>query len=227
MGRPGPKPVNIWDLQIMAWQWAIFLFALRDGQPGAIYRVMGPWTKVKWRGKVCGRRPSKVLAARVLPVEKAKQMPARLRTKDWSIRAPIFPKQQAWGKLKQARSVREVQQAVSSLHKWKKQPMLQAGLFPGEHIGRFRSVEEFLRALYSYAMDLIQAKRLRSYPKSDRPKSDDKRIQFFAKVLAGLDLGIRPAYTVKLLKGWQYPRGTIEQRWAEFLDISFQRSVKK
>jgi hypothetical protein len=53
--------------------------------------------------------------------------------------------------------------------------------------------------LYSHAEDFLRAKRLPHCPKSNRPRSDTKRIEFFAKVLAGLKLGIAPATATKRL----------------------------
>ena len=213
MGKRGPKPIDVRDLQSTASQWAVFLFALRDGQPGAIYKVEGPWKKIKWNGKVYGRVPTRTIAAKVFPV--GGPLLPELKTKDWHTRPPVLPEPRAWKQLKQARSVRHLQQTIHRLDKWEKQAK---GLFPGEHIGHFPSIEEFIQRLRSSAKNFLLAKRLPSHPKSIRPKSDDKRIQFFAKVLAGSEMGIRPAYAVKLLSRWRLPKGYIEQRWTDLIE---------
>lgn len=195
MGKRGPKPTDIRDLRIIATQWAIFLFALRDGQDGAIYK-------------------RKALVARVLPVKKARTLPAELRKQKWRIRAPLPPESHGWNQLQHARSLRHIQQAIQKIIRWERR--LNTELFPGEHIGYFPSISEFVRRLRFHASGFLMAKRLPSYPNSDRLKSRDKRIQFFAKVLAGLDMGIRPAYAVKLLSGWRFPKHHIEQNWKAF-----------
>ena len=54
---------------------------------------------------------------------------------------------------------------------------------------------------------LYRATRLWNYPKDKgRPTSDNKRIEFFAKALAGLMLGISPATATKRLSHWKLPQ---------------------
>ena len=46
------------------------------------------------------------------------------------------------------------------------------------------------------AKGFLEARMLPSYPRSTRPRSDDKRVAFFAKVLAGFELGVAPAHYI-------------------------------
>lgn len=54
---------------------------------------------------------------------------------------------------------------------------------------------------------ILEAKRLWTYPRTDRPKSDDKRIEFFARSFAAITLGKSPATaTARWLAGWHWPK---------------------
>jgi hypothetical protein len=61
------------------------------------------------------------------------------------------------------------------------------------------------RVIRTHAHDLLSAKWMPNYPRTERTRSDDKRILFYAKILAGLSLGIAPATAVKRLAHWGYP----------------------
>ena len=70
----------------------------------------------------------------------------------------------------------------------------------------------FRRALRDHGAELYRAKCLWTYPQAtDRAKSDDKRIEFFAKALAGLMLGISPATAMKRLSRWRLPKLWIKE----------------
>ena len=59
----------------------------------------------------------------------------------------------------------------------------------------------------SWVEEVLKAKRLWNYPRTDRPRSDDKRIEFFAKSFAALTLGKAPATaTARWLSGWHWPK---------------------
>ncbi len=52
---------------------------------------------------------------------------------------------------------------------------------------------QFRRVLCDYPAELFKARKLWNYPRTDRPTSDDKRIEFFAEALAGLMMEVSPA----------------------------------
>lgn len=65
------------------------------------------------------------------------------------------------------------------------------------------------RALYEYAEEFCQAKLDPRYPARDsRPSGDDRRIQYLARVMAGLSLPkpISPSYAVELLRKMKQPQ---------------------
>ncbi|MCI0722927.1 MAG: hypothetical protein L0338_28760 [Acidobacteria bacterium] len=123
-------------------------------------------------------------------------LPERLRyvqqllkdKKGWMLTLPERPRPEVWNRLKRARSVAEVRKIADELHKGNR--TISAAQWKPFH---FR------------ARDLLRAKRLHNYPKSNRPRSDDKRIHFFAKVLAGLMQGIAPATAAKRLSNLALP----------------------
>lgn len=76
------------------------------------------------------------------------------------------------------------------------------------------SKDEF-RLLASGA--LFEAKKLWLYPRTHRPKSDDKRIEFFAKA-AGLLHGMAPATALRKLSGAHFPKDLAAKHRREFVE---------
>jgi len=117
-------------------------------------------------------------------------------TESFSLFFPaVSPQPQLWQELKKPRSAKNVQQTVNTVCEW------LAAAVPG-----VRRMPEFHSALCDHPAELFKTRRLWNYPRTDRPKSDDKRIEFFAEALAGLTLGISPATATKKLSRWSPPR---------------------
>lgn len=218
MVRPGPKPVDVEDLKLEAEQWATVLFCLRYGQAGMIEKMeWGPWRMVPvgrpskeildlmkgtpWEGaqllKTNKRRQQtgRTLVAMIVPADakSAKRVSKILNRlgKRFDYIPPMLPLPKVWLQLRIAASLAEMRRALRSTEKYLNRNW--SGWF-----GR-----EYPRALERHAGALLAAKRLFSYPKSERRSSDDKRVHFFAKVLAGLELGRSPLYTLKKLSHWR------------------------
>ncbi len=100
-----------------------------------------------------------------------------------------------WNGLKNPRSVKDVRQTANEIYRW-----LTAAV-PG-----VRHMPQFRRVLCDYPAELFKARRLWNYPGTDRPTSDDKRIEFFAETLAGLMMEISPATATKKLTRWKPPK---------------------
>jgi hypothetical protein len=92
---------------------------------------------------------------------------------------PTPGKPELWKRLKEARSVSELQGLAICI---------------GETIPTVH-----WNALHSHAVDFLKAKKLRNYPGSNRPRSDEKRLHFVAKVLSGFMQDIAPATATKRL----------------------------
>jgi len=238
MERPGPKPVDVKQLQGEAVQWACFLYTLRDGQPGNMQRV-GQWkpapipprSSSKWVGFASGegtiavpadmvyrrKKPLRPMTAEPLgppifiPVsEEARALPGgtvKMHDQDWLVFPPTFPKPEIWEQLKKARSLLQIETAAHSI---------------GELESAFASSTTWAQnpagALSHFAEGILEAKKLPHYPRKNRPRSDDKRIVFLAKVMAGLTLGLRPITAVKRLSGWQWPKDWAEKSLREFVE---------
>ena len=72
---------------------------------------------------------------------------------------------------------------------------------------------------------LVKAKRFPHYPKNPRPSSDDKRLIFFAKVLAGLEHGLAPLSATKRLSHWDFSKESLEKILTE-RDVSKEEKSK-
>ena len=108
----------------------------------------------------------------------------------------VGPEPDLWKQLKNPRSTKELKGTLESIYCW-----LIAAV-PG-----VRNMPEFRRTLCDHTAELSRVRELWNYPAStDRPTSDDKRIEFFAKALAGLMFGRAPATTTKKLSRWRIPR---------------------
>ncbi len=102
---------------------------------------------------------------------------------------------QLWEQLKVPRSIRQLQQTLNDIYDW---------LVPVVHdVG---AIPEFQRALCDDPAEIFRIRKLWSYPRSNRPTSDNKRIEFFAEALAGLMLEIAPATATKKLSRWNPPK---------------------
>jgi len=201
MGNRRPKPVDVGQLSFQAYLFVLAFYGLRDGAPALLRHVKGGVWKTRLlpelREDELGR-PEKV-RERIL-VGKMTYKPIRYRVKtltvpstkkalkdacelvrrnkNWRLTPPVFPRPELWQRLNKTRSVAEVRKIA----------------------GRIRRVYPLLASLlYSQAADFLAAKKLHNCPKSNRPRSDDKRAQFFSKVLAGLRVGIAPATATKRL----------------------------
>ena len=226
MTRPGPRPVDVKRLEGEAVQWACFFYTLRDGQPGYLQRV--EWPRFETVGSLIakgllGGNPSKEMRklrsrvgkpmgpAILIPVsEAAKALPKEMKAKGWFIARPVMPKPEIWERLTKSRTASQVEKAA-------------------REIGDFRmlfssSLEEWAQspdgALSHYAEEIVAAMRLPHYPKTNRPRSDDKRVQFLAKVMAGSTLGLAPITAVKRLAHWHWPKDWAERPLKEFVERS-------
>ena len=233
MGLRGPSPVDASALKLRTAQWAYLLFGLRDGHPDLLQCLQ--WQSWHQEGEtqvrfgVAGR----IVAARIISArgengelvnlvheqwiaevtrsgiegqpESFTPHPARHITKDVAlpkssqfgcsgtlIFPPISSRPELWEQLKHARSMKDVSQIMNVIYRW----MCDAGdVFKNYRIPEGQEAE------------LYRATRLWNYPKDkERPTSDDKRIEFFAKALAGLILGISPATATKRLSRWKLPQ---------------------
>jgi hypothetical protein len=105
--------------------------------------------------------------------------------KDYILTPPVPRNPEVWERLKDAHSAFEVRQVALRIDK----------KIPTTH----------WRALHTHADDFLGAKKLHSYPKSDRPRSDEKRIHFVAKVISGFMQDIAPTTALKRLARLSLP----------------------
>jgi hypothetical protein len=223
MGKRGPKRVAVRDLRLEASKWAHLLFVLRDGQPGLIQKIntKTPWLRREGGGEEFLVQISPIVVARIVPAKNAHlKLPAQLRTKDYLFSRPVMPDSRSWNDLKRARSVQDMQRVAQSVRRWVRR--FPSGVRWPDEFPR-KVLLQFPRVVHAHAADLIKAKRMPHYPRTDRPRSDDKRVEFFAKILAGSTLGIAPATATKRLAHWNYPNPQDEAHYVSSL-ISIRKS---
>lgn len=110
------------------------------------------------------------------------------------MRYPAIPHERPlWEALKRARNAAQVRRVVSRSKYWLKWEWKQK-------IGdaELHSVSGILKTLYDYAEEFCKAKLDPRYP----TQSDDKRIEYLARIMAGLTLlkRIKPSYADKILR---------------------------
>jgi hypothetical protein len=225
MGQPGPKPVDVKELERRAAEWACFFYTLRDGQPGhmdhvKVGRTQSVRSAIK-QGLISGNPSGELQKTRIafnqileplvyIPVsEAARVLPggfAKIKDQDWIIFPPIFPKPQVWIKLKKARTASQIKSAASKIGE-----LNSVFTYPEKPGHEYWGLNP-AGVLCRYAQGILIAKQLPHYPKTDRPSSDDKRVEFLAKVMAGLMLGLAPITAVKRLASWHWPKDWAEKR---------------
>jgi hypothetical protein len=190
--QPGPKPVDVGMLKTYAKQWANLLSMLRDGEDGVI-RKNPQGAKRSILAKIPCEGTESRLRTEFLKL--AQSNPGLI------IAFPIFPKPHLWEQLKRARSMEEIRRTARGIQRWIVAQGLESRMSPA-----------FYNLLHGHAADLLAAKRLWIYPRSvERQSSDEKRIEFFSKVLAGLMLGLAPATAAKRLSHWRPKRISIDR----------------
>jgi hypothetical protein len=225
VGLRGPKPVDVNHLEAEAIQWASFFYRLRDGLPGLIQHVK--WSRFELptseaatpipSGKRKGVPPAGKWARRgelleapiLIPVSAAsQQLPERMTAgKDWVIYRPVMPKPAVWEELKRANTVPHVKGAAREIGELR-------SLFVSSTVW----AQNPAGALRHYAEGILAAKRLPHYPKTNRPRSDDKRVEFMAKTMAGLTLGLTAITAIKRLSHWRWPKDWSERSLKEFVE---------
>jgi len=239
MGLRGPKPAELGLLKADACAWACLFYSLRDGQSGSVQKLKwGPIRSTgsaQWTRIVAGRggimlppntlyRESEVLGPPIpIQVSKwARELPAEMKSKDWFISRPIMPAPEVWELLKRARTEDEIRKASREMRRW-----MTTEYGPG--VGRWLPGSpqvEFADALELYSKQLLLGKRLPSYAKTNRPKSDDKRVVFLSRVLAGARFGLAPITAAKRLSRWHWPNDWAEKSRKEFQEWSKSEFAK-
>lgn len=232
MGLRGPQPVGIAELKAHAVQWAYFLHGLRDGQPCPNEKIA--WSGWRWRPR--GRLPKGMIVripfARVFlskgietaerlfevnsffpaassmdgvpwtgiseKITKRSQIPQKccfdLSEGDafYFVFLPVPEKKELWNVLLTAEGESDLKEVANRIARW-------IPPIPGHR--------DFRNVLKKCSVELGAAKHVWFYPRDlARPSSDDKRIEFFAKTLAGLMLGVAPATAAKKLSQWKLPK---------------------
>lgn len=187
MGLRGPKPVNRERLEFRALQFANFLYTLRDGY-GQFIKSRGPRGSIEIPSFSGSSRETLEFIQRL---QKLSGIP-------FEVVPCINSRPAAWEQLKRAQTEEEIRRAARSIRHWAQQ------------VERSDWRTEFPGVISDHAKNLLCAKKGWNYPRKRRPKSDDKRVLFFAKVLAGFMFGLSPGYATKKLAYWDWSKEWIQ-----------------
>jgi hypothetical protein len=239
MGLRGPKAVEVSTLQNDATAWAAFFYTLRDGQSGYMQRIK--WEKLrntgsaKWTRLQAGiggimlpantsYRTAKPLGPAIhIPVSEARMLQAEMNAKGWHVSRPVMPEPEIWSLLKQARSTAEIRKLSPRIRIWMTREF-------GPGLGRWLPGDppiEFADALELYSEQLISSRRLPSYARKNRPSSDDKRIIFCSKVLAGARFDLAPITAVKRLSHWNFSKDWAEKPLRNLVELSNKQFAER
>jgi hypothetical protein len=147
--------------------------------------------------------------------EKAVSSPVR-------IRIPAFPpERRLWEALKRADTVTQVRKICGQSKIWLK-PRLEFGS------DSFFEYWPFRRVLYREAEKFCRAKLDPRYPRRDKRKSGDyRRVEYLARVLAGLTLRLAPSTVVELLRKMKHPARCRCWRCTIRIAPSYHRSLAR
>jgi hypothetical protein len=213
--RGRPSAASSEQLLRYEWLWIETLCGLRDGVYGAEGETAGS-SGMLMKSDEKGREKIDIIvpgeAPRTLLQPKFTTTPEELR--DWHNRtgkersaftqarltgrvkhSVLIPAERhLWNALKRAQTAAQVRRIVSQSKEWLR-PRLE---FPD---GSYMEQWPFRRALYTRAAEFCKSKIARRYPRRDKRESGDyRRIEYLARVLAGLTLGISPSTAVERLR---------------------------
>lgn len=189
MGRRGPRAIDKGRLNFRAVQLANFFFTLRDGQPA----------RIRTQGRGGWIEAGTIVSQNSTEARKFVGGLRRLSGTPWQVIPEICPDRTGWELLKTAHTEMEIRRAAKNIGHW------------ARFVERSDWRTEIPGAIAKYAKDVLRAKTNWAYPRDlHRPTSDDKRVLFFAKILAGLVLDLSPTYAIKVLAYWPWTKEWIQ-----------------
>ena len=185
MGLRGPKPADIGTLKVYATEWSFFLYELRGGGPVEVYKVKRA-KRFELKDNRWVDQTKHIFVKKFHPAsEEARHWLERPPSGEWYVTRPLPEAPEVWKQLKRARSNSDIVQFLAEVEKRKtKEECIPGNLW-----------HTLLHGAREHASELLKARHLPHYPREEgeRPSSDNKRVDFWAKVLAGAALGLAPA----------------------------------
>jgi hypothetical protein len=174
MGLRGPKETDLGLLAWLEWDYTSTLGGIRFGTERT-QEVWPPMPKLP--------EPTKSESWNRASVEKYRKslMIAKEIKIQYKRKRALSPKLAVWELLTKARTLKQVRQAYEQAGYWKPR----------------------LTILRDHPEGFLAAKRGPRYPRSNRPTSDEKRIRYLARSMAGIHMGLSPATSITLLEALQ------------------------
>lgn len=193
--RRGPEPTSLAELFLWEGLWYSSFLWLRGAEPSAEEVLLSGQAVSELRDELASLRKSLgeedwpgARASSIARVEK--QIKLAQGHKDLeSLAEP-----DVWNALVEARTADDVRRACRKSKRW---------LNP-EWAGRV-----YVQRLSEKAEQFVRAKNDPYYPRSARRSSDMKRVTFFARVMAGVTLGISPSTAVDKLRKVKHGEGCV------------------
>jgi hypothetical protein len=131
----------------------------------------------------------------------------------------ILPERDLWEALKRAKSAKQVRRICDCSKFW-----LKARLeFPD---GSYVEQWPHRRMIDRYAGDFCKSKLDRRYPRRDKRESGDyRRIEYLARVLAGLTLGLSPSTAVERLRKMKHAKRCLCWRCASKIGPRYRQTL--
>lgn len=177
MGKQGPKPTGIDLLQVYEHLWYFVFKGLRDGAPSVALL----------RPRITERKLS---THPVLRQELRNERHFNFKM------VPAYTKgvpaeRELWARLLEAKKPSEVRSICRRPRYW---------LNP-KWGGR-----PYVQALHDHAAEFLKAKNGSRFPCSSRPSSDEKRLDYLARAMAGISCGVSGRTAVNLLAGIKHTK---------------------
>ena len=163
-------PRPVQDLWFWERQWCAIFKGLRDGTPTYLLEELRPG-------------PRKLSRHPALRWELRNEMPVRLKVAKTRIPG-MPPERELWHALLRAATVEEVRGICRRSRYW---------------LNPKTSGKPFVEILSTRADLFLLAKSDRRFPASERSSSDDKRLQYLARAMAGITLKRSPRRAIDLL----------------------------
>jgi hypothetical protein len=191
MGLRGPKSANIGELLFWEGLWFREVFSpLRNGIPGFSVEVL-EWPRSRRLPK---RSANEELNAERLrcwnKATKEDQRKVRIVSTHCQFKNSVPAEVHIWNALKQAKTPEDLRSAYKKSKYW----------FNPEWSGR-----GYVDRFFKHADLVIKAKNDPRYPSSNRPSSDDKRLEFFSAIMAGITEERSPLTAIDLLRKYKHP----------------------
>ncbi len=192
MGKRGIHPVSIADLLFWEQQWWFTFKYLRDGAAAQAIAYWPQPSSPQWKPRVSGIQELDRDRLGLWITKENRRLEdfhktAGIESRHW----PGIPaERELWQRLLRAETVRQVRAICGESTRWLN-PVWRGRIF--------------VQSLRDHADEFLAAKKDSRYPRDVRRESSDlKRIDYFARAMAGIEMNISPVTAIDRLRKWKH-----------------------